>query len=45
MHVPDEVLKCVVFLGREPGASVKYIGTGFLVLLVETEGIHSFRFP
>jgi hypothetical protein len=45
MHVPEEVLKCVVFIGREYGVSVKYIGTGFLVLLVETEGQHTFRFP
>jgi hypothetical protein len=45
MRVPEEVLKCVVFIGREYGVSVKYIGTGFLVLLVETEGIHTFRFP
>jgi len=45
MRVPDEVLKCVVFLGREQGFEIKWIGTGFLVMLEEKEGQHTFRFP
>ena len=44
MRVPDEVLKCVVFLGIEHGASVKWVGTGFLVSLEEREGEGTFRF-
>ncbi|MBZ5549172.1 MAG: hypothetical protein LAO22_14650 [Acidobacteriia bacterium] len=31
MRVPNEVLKCVVFLGRDHGLVVDWIGTGFLV--------------
>jgi len=42
---PDEVLKCVVFIGREHGFTVKYIGTGFLVVLEEKEANDTFRFP
>jgi len=45
MRVPDEVLKCVVFIGREHGVSIKYFGTGFFVLLKEKEGQDTFQFP
>jgi hypothetical protein len=45
MRVPNEVLKCVVFIGREHGAAVKYIGAGFFVVLEEKEGADAFRFP
>jgi hypothetical protein len=44
MRVPDEVLRCVVFIGREYGTAIKYIGTGFFVSLAEKEGGHTFRF-
>lgn len=44
MRVPEEMLKCVVFLGIEHGVSVKWVGTGFLVLLEEKEGDAAFRF-
>jgi hypothetical protein len=44
MRVPDEVLRCVVFIGREHGTAVKYVGTGFFVSVAEKEGSHSFRF-
>jgi len=44
MRVPDEVLKCVVFLGVEHGVSVKWVGTGFLVSLEEKKGEDTFRF-
>lgn len=44
MRVPDEVLKCVVFIGREKGVSVEYIGTGFFVALTEKAGGQTFRF-
>jgi len=45
MRVPDEILKCVVFIGREHGFTTKYIGTAFFILLQEKEGQHTFRFP
>lgn len=44
MRVPDEVLKCVVFIGRDKGVAVEYIGTGFFVSLAEKEGGRTFRF-
>lgn len=44
MRVPDEALKCVVFLGREHGVAVDWIGTGFLVSLEEKEDDGTFRF-
>lgn len=45
MRVPDEVLKCVVFIGREHGFTTEWIGTAFLVLVEEQEGQHQFNFP
>jgi hypothetical protein len=44
MRVPDEVLRCVVFIGREHGTAVKYVGTGFFVSVAEKDGSLSFRF-
>lgn len=44
MRVPNEVLKCIVFLGIDQGVSSKYVGTGFLVSMEEKDARGSFRF-
>lgn len=33
MRLPDEVLKCVVFIGKKERGSIKWGGTGFLISL------------
>jgi hypothetical protein len=44
MRVPNEVMKCIVFLGIEHEFSTKYVGTGFLVSMEEKEPHGTFRF-
>jgi hypothetical protein len=44
MRVPDEILKCVVFLGVDHGAETKYVGTAFFVQMEEKENEGTFRF-
>jgi len=31
MRLPDEILKCVVFIGKKRDEEIQYCGTGFLV--------------
>jgi hypothetical protein len=45
MRVPDEILKCVVFIGRESGFDVRWVGTAFLVMLREEVGNQTLIFP
>lgn len=45
MRVPDEILKCVVFIGKKtPAGDIHYGGTGFLVLLRVVEDGRTFYF-
>jgi hypothetical protein len=44
MRVPDETLKCVIFIGVQHATATKYIGAGFFISLREKEGQDTFRF-
>lgn len=37
MRIPDSLLKCVTFIGREEDGAIKYRGTGFFVIIEHEE--------
>jgi hypothetical protein len=44
MRIPDSILKCVTFIGRQEGDEIKYRGTGFFVLFEHKEDGTTWRF-
>src|SRR5438105_14355736 len=44
MRLPDEILKCVVFIGKKIANEIHYGGTGFLVYLTQVEDGITFHF-
>jgi hypothetical protein len=44
VRIPDDILKCVVFIGHRECSGVRYRGTGFSVAVEHTEDGETWRF-